>query len=186
MADDFEPLGDRVSDNENAELTIPFSPEEVGRAIASMKVGSAPGPDGLSVAFFQKFWTVIHPVVMPLFHEFYIGTLDMVRLNFGVITLIPKIVVEKPDGEEPRASPRPVSSLVGVEVTVERGHRAWSITGRGRGEGVVWSRACYDDGENRPPTSARVAVKCGALLGEVCGCEGRPGHGNWAATARER
>ncbi|XP_044374764.1 amino acid transporter AVT1I-like [Triticum aestivum] len=29
----------------------------------------------------------------------------MVCLNFGVITLIPKIVVENPDGEEPRASP---------------------------------------------------------------------------------
>ena len=50
LADDFWPLADRVSDNENAELTIPFSPEEVGRAITSMKAGSAPGPDGLPVA----------------------------------------------------------------------------------------------------------------------------------------
>jgi hypothetical protein len=29
---------------------------------------------------------------MPMFQEFYIGTLVMSRLNFGVITLIPKIV----------------------------------------------------------------------------------------------
>uniref|UniRef100_A0A453SB11 Uncharacterized protein n=1 Tax=Aegilops tauschii subsp. strangulata TaxID=200361 RepID=A0A453SB11_AEGTS len=34
---DFWPLADQVSDVENAELTLPFSPEEVGRAIASMK-----------------------------------------------------------------------------------------------------------------------------------------------------
>ncbi|KAE8773845.1 retrotransposon unclassified [Hordeum vulgare] len=29
---------------------------------------------------------------MPMFHEFYIGTLDMGRLNYGVIALIPKVV----------------------------------------------------------------------------------------------
>uniref|UniRef100_A0A452YBB1 Uncharacterized protein n=4 Tax=Aegilops tauschii subsp. strangulata TaxID=200361 RepID=A0A452YBB1_AEGTS len=34
---DFRPLADQVSDAENAELTLSFSPEEVGRAIASMK-----------------------------------------------------------------------------------------------------------------------------------------------------
>jgi hypothetical protein len=27
-----------------------------------------------------------------MFQEFYVGTLDMVRLNFGIITLIPKLV----------------------------------------------------------------------------------------------
>uniref|UniRef100_A0A453J5P5 Uncharacterized protein n=1 Tax=Aegilops tauschii subsp. strangulata TaxID=200361 RepID=A0A453J5P5_AEGTS len=34
---DFWSLADQVSDAENAELTLPFSPEEVGRAVASMK-----------------------------------------------------------------------------------------------------------------------------------------------------
>ncbi|KAE8817709.1 hypothetical protein D1007_04569 [Hordeum vulgare] len=29
---------------------------------------------------------------MPMFHEFYIGILDMARINFGVIALIPKVV----------------------------------------------------------------------------------------------
>src|SRR3954467_11435100 len=27
-----------------------------------------------------------------MFHDFYIGTLDMTRLNYGIITLIPKVV----------------------------------------------------------------------------------------------
>ncbi|XP_071683299.1 uncharacterized protein [Lolium perenne] len=31
-------------------------------------------------------------VIVPMFHEFYIGTLDMRRLNFDIITLIPKVV----------------------------------------------------------------------------------------------
>jgi hypothetical protein len=34
-----------VSANENVELTRPFSPEEVGKAIREMKADSASGPD---------------------------------------------------------------------------------------------------------------------------------------------
>ena len=89
---DFWPPAEQVSDAEKAELTLPFSPEEVGRAIASMKACSAPGPDGLPVVFFQKFWEILRPIIMPMFHEFYIGTLDMARINYGVISLIPKVV----------------------------------------------------------------------------------------------
>ena len=46
----------------------------------------------MTVALFQKFWNVLKRVIMPMFHEFYIGTFDMARINFGVITLIPKVV----------------------------------------------------------------------------------------------
>ncbi|KAE8816186.1 hypothetical protein D1007_06305 [Hordeum vulgare] len=53
LCEDFWLLADQVSDVENAELTLPFSPEEVGWAIASMKACSAPGPDGLPVVFFS-------------------------------------------------------------------------------------------------------------------------------------
>jgi hypothetical protein len=81
-----------VSTDENMELTLPFFPEEVRREIMEMKVDSTPGPDGIPIIFFQKFWERIQAVIMPMFQEFYIGTLVMSRLNFGVITLIPKIV----------------------------------------------------------------------------------------------
>ncbi|KAE8790032.1 hypothetical protein D1007_35712 [Hordeum vulgare] len=89
---DFWPLADQVFDAENAKLTLPFSPEEVGQAIASMKACSAPGSDGLPVVFFERFWENLCPLIKPIFHEFYIGTLDMGRINFGVISLIPKVV----------------------------------------------------------------------------------------------
>jgi hypothetical protein len=92
LAEDFWPDRAMVSADENMELTLPFSPEEVRRAIMDMKADSAPGPDGLPVIFFQKFWEKIQAVIMPMFQEFYIGTLVMSRLNYGVITLIPKIV----------------------------------------------------------------------------------------------
>uniref|UniRef100_A0A453JHW0 Reverse transcriptase domain-containing protein n=1 Tax=Aegilops tauschii subsp. strangulata TaxID=200361 RepID=A0A453JHW0_AEGTS len=57
-----------------------------------MKACLAPGPDGLPVVFFQKFWEILRLVINPMFHEFYIGTLDMARINYGVISLIPKVV----------------------------------------------------------------------------------------------
>ncbi|KAE8796507.1 Signal recognition particle 54 kDa protein, chloroplastic [Hordeum vulgare] len=57
-----------------------------------MKACSAPGPDGLPVIFFQRFWETVRPAIMPMFQEFYIGTLDIGRLNFSVITRIPKVV----------------------------------------------------------------------------------------------
>jgi hypothetical protein len=59
LAKDFWPDRAMVSADENMELTLPFSPEEVRRAIMEMKVDSALGPDGLPVIFFQKFWEKI-------------------------------------------------------------------------------------------------------------------------------
>jgi hypothetical protein len=91
LAADLWPPRARVSADENAELTLPFLPEEVARAISGMKACSAPGPDGLPVVFFQKFWDHLKTVIMPMFQEFYTGTLVMSRLNFGVINLIPKV-----------------------------------------------------------------------------------------------
>jgi hypothetical protein len=92
LADDFWPLGARVTDDENVELILPFLPDEVERAVKAMKANSAPGPDGLPVAFFQTFWRDLQPVIMPMFQEFFTGTLLMGRLNLCVITLIPKVI----------------------------------------------------------------------------------------------
>nr|XP_051211161.1 uncharacterized protein LOC127328612 [Lolium perenne] len=92
LAADLWPARAWVSDEENAALTLPFLPTEVRGALEGMKTSSAPGPDGLPVVFFQKFWAKLQETIMPMFQEFYVGTLDMGRLNYGVITLIPKVV----------------------------------------------------------------------------------------------
>jgi mannosylglycoprotein endo-beta-mannosidase len=52
LAVDFWPLGARVTDDENVELTLPFLPEEVARAVRDMKANLALGSDGLTVSFF--------------------------------------------------------------------------------------------------------------------------------------
>ena len=69
----------------------PFGEEEVHAAIKGMNPSSAPGSDGLPVKFFQTFWQAIKPEVMALFNEFYVGSMDPGRLNYGIITLIPKV-----------------------------------------------------------------------------------------------
>ena len=74
----------------NAALVAPFSEEEVLAAINGMNPSSAPGPDGLPVLFLKTFWHSIKPEVMALFDEFFSGTMDLGRLNYGIITLIPK------------------------------------------------------------------------------------------------
>ena len=88
LSRDLWPVGVRVSDRENEDLTLPFSSEEVFLAIKGMKANSAPGPDGLPVVFFQRFWETLRPVIMAMFQAFYVGTLVMSRLMFCTIHVI--------------------------------------------------------------------------------------------------
>jgi predicted glutamine amidotransferase len=72
-------------------LTRPFTAEEVKKTVFSMKEDSAPGPDGFGVVFYKEGWEFIKKELMPMINDFYLGNLDINRLNYGVITLIPKI-----------------------------------------------------------------------------------------------
>ena len=56
-----------------------------------MEKNTAPGPDHLPVEFFQVCWDVIKQDLMDMFEELYESKLDLSRLNYGTITLIPKI-----------------------------------------------------------------------------------------------
>ena len=53
---------------------------------------SAPGPDGLPVRFFQAFWPMVKEIILDLFREFSRGTLDLSQLNYGIISMIPKVL----------------------------------------------------------------------------------------------
>jgi hypothetical protein len=48
-------LDRRISEAENRDLELTFTPEELDAVLAYMKPDSAPGPDGLPVLFFKKF-----------------------------------------------------------------------------------------------------------------------------------
>lgn len=59
--------------------------------IFSMKGNTAPGPDGFGVVFYKNCWGLIKDEIMEMINDFYMGNLDIDRLNYGIITLIPKV-----------------------------------------------------------------------------------------------
>lgn len=81
----------KVSSEENESLIAPFSEEEIKEAIFSCYPEGAPGSDGLSFLFYQKFWEIIKGDILAMFEDFYKGDLDVYRLNFALVTLVPKV-----------------------------------------------------------------------------------------------
>jgi hypothetical protein len=55
-----------------------------------MELNKAPGPDGFPAEFYQTFWEVIKGDLMSMFNQLHSGDLQLFKLNFGVITLLPK------------------------------------------------------------------------------------------------
>lgn len=58
--------------------------------VFSMEKNKAPGPDGFPLEFYQKFWHIIRFSIKRMFDELVLEKLDVSRLNFGIITLVPK------------------------------------------------------------------------------------------------
>ena len=75
---------------ENSILTAYFLVKEVYEAISRMELNKAPGPDGFLAEFYKTFWEVIRDDLMAMFFQLKQGNLPLYKLNFGVITLLPK------------------------------------------------------------------------------------------------
>ena len=61
------------------------------QVIFDMKENTDPGPDGFGVTFYKYCWEIIKGDFMDMVNDFYLGNLDIERLNYGVITLVPKV-----------------------------------------------------------------------------------------------
>jgi hypothetical protein len=81
----------QVSDEENEILIADFTENEVREAVFQMEHNKAPRPDGFPAEFYQVFWGVIKDDLLAMFYDFHMDSLDLFSLNFGIITLIPKI-----------------------------------------------------------------------------------------------
>jgi hypothetical protein len=81
----------QVSSEENDLLTAEYSEEEVRKALFQMEHNKASGPDGFPAEFYQTFWETIKGDLLDLFGYLHAGQLELFRLNFGEIILLPKV-----------------------------------------------------------------------------------------------
>ena len=68
-----------------------FTEAELEFIVNDMNSDTDPRPDGFPVPFFKKFWGSLKGGVLHILNDFMLGRVDISRLNFGVLTLIPKI-----------------------------------------------------------------------------------------------
>jgi hypothetical protein len=91
LGENFWPDELRLGEADRTNLICPFSMEEIKNVIMNMKENSAPGPNGFSVSFFKNCWETIKGNLKNMFQDFWEEKLDIKRLNYGVITLVPKL-----------------------------------------------------------------------------------------------
>lgn len=80
-----------VSPGMNEDLMKPFTREEVRRALFQMSPSKAPGPDGMTALFFQKFWHIVGMDVTDSILDFLNNGHMLKGLNYTHIALIPKV-----------------------------------------------------------------------------------------------
>jgi hypothetical protein len=90
MGDEFWEEDEKVSKEDNELLEAELSEEEICMSIRGSYVVGAPGPDGFSLLFYQKFWSIIKSDLMAMVRGFEKGEVNVARLNFVRIVLIPK------------------------------------------------------------------------------------------------
>ncbi|KAE8704873.1 hypothetical protein F3Y22_tig00110435pilonHSYRG00103 [Hibiscus syriacus] len=105
----------KLSEGQCLALEKPFSEEEVWEAIAHSDINKAPGPDGLNLGFFKKFWPNLKDDMMRFFRDFYVGKVWEPEVNFSFISLIPKKA--NPEGLEEF---RPISLVGGLYKVISK------------------------------------------------------------------
>ena len=75
---------------DNIWLTRPFTLTELEAAAKEMKTNTAPGPDGFSTSFFKNFWGQVREIILEILQLLHREQLNIARLNYGIIVLLPK------------------------------------------------------------------------------------------------
>ena len=81
-----------ITDEMNENLLKPVLEDEITSVVFSMNPDKAPGIDGMSPLFFQKFWTTIKQDVVNAIQTFFHTGYLLKSVNHTVITLIPKVL----------------------------------------------------------------------------------------------
>jgi hypothetical protein len=78
-----------MTSEENECIEARFTEDEIKRVVFESYLGGGSGPDGISFMFYQYFWELIKDDLIEIFDDFHRGGLDIYRLNFALITIIP-------------------------------------------------------------------------------------------------
>jgi hypothetical protein len=87
-------------------LESEFSKVEIKKAIEGSYAEGAPGPDGFLFLFYQRFWSIIKDDLMAMVRIFEKGEMNIARLNYAMVILIPT-----EDGAKSLRKFRPISLL---------------------------------------------------------------------------
>lgn len=79
-----------ISDQLNTDLLKPILEEEVRLALFQMNPDKAPGPDGMTPGFFQKYWNIVGADLITIVRNFFETGKLAKDLNETNIILIPK------------------------------------------------------------------------------------------------
>jgi hypothetical protein len=87
---DFFGAWEKVSGEENGILEEAFSEQEIKKDVFESHPEGAPSPEDLFFLFYQQFWELAKGGLLELFEDFHMDRLDLYRLNFALITIIPE------------------------------------------------------------------------------------------------
>jgi len=79
-----------IDEEDRLWLEREFEEDEIWAVIQNFKGDKAPGPDGFSMAFFQKCWEILKEDIFAVLKEFYFTGKFEKSLNATFVSLIPK------------------------------------------------------------------------------------------------
>ena len=93
--EDWRPIVDgldfaSLDESNRLSLEREFDREEIIAALREAESDEAPGPDGFTIAFFEKCWCMIGEDVMAFFADFHSQCIFEKSLNATILCLIPK------------------------------------------------------------------------------------------------
>ena len=88
----LEGIPNNITVEMNENLIKPVEEMEIKSALFSMSPDKAPGADGMSPIFFQKFWNIIKNDMVKAVQSFFHSGHLLKNVNHIVITLIPKVL----------------------------------------------------------------------------------------------
>ena len=68
-----------------------FSEKEIKDALFQMEKNKAIGLGKIPIEFYQVCWKIVKNNIIQLFDDFHKEKVDICRINYGIITLLPKV-----------------------------------------------------------------------------------------------